>query len=197
MILIGTPTISKQQPLIFIEMSKVQIIPDELGNVVRQSKNNKEYGHVRLQQDRVSYSPSGWLKRSVVSTLLHGKMEDFDAVDIKNHTELNGKIIIKEQTTPFSASDPDRDLKYAGETGIVCCAYGEPIYRKTFFVTDVNAEDVLIAHTNGDAIREALNPVSLVTEETTEETKTKNHQVDLEEVIEEETADEIDDSFEL
>ena len=40
-------------------MSKVQIVPDELGNVVRQSKNNSEYGYVRLQQDRVTYSNGG------------------------------------------------------------------------------------------------------------------------------------------
>ena len=101
-------------------MSKVQIVPDELGNVVRQSKNNSEYGYVRLQQDRVTYSNGGWLKRSNVSTLLHGKIEDFDAIGIKDQTELTGKIIIKEQTTPFSNNDPDRDLKYAGDTGVIC-----------------------------------------------------------------------------
>ena len=43
----------------------------------------------------------------------------------------------------------------AGDTGIVCCVDGQPIYRKTFFTKDQTAEDVLIAHDNGDAIREA------------------------------------------
>ena len=185
-------------------MNKVQIIPDELGNVVRQSKNNSDFGYVRLQQDRVTYGNSGWVKRSQVSTLLHGKMDDFDAIGIKNQTELTGKIVIKEQTEPFSANDPDRDLKYAGDTGVICCAHGEPIYRKTFFVTDLAAEDVFVAHTNGDAIREANG---IVTSAEAEETVDEN-QVDLEDAIAEaeeseepvaveEEGEELDDSFEL
>ncbi len=36
-------------------MSKVNIQPDELGNVIRVSKNNPEYGHVRITQDRVVF----------------------------------------------------------------------------------------------------------------------------------------------
>tara|TARA_R100000951_G_scaffold45275_1_gene38581 strand:+ start:747 stop:1295 length:549 start_codon:yes stop_codon:yes gene_type:complete len=182
-------------------MNKVQIMPDELGNVVRQSKNNTDFGYVRLQQDKVSFGNNGWVKRSQVSTLLHGKIEDFDAIGIKDKTELSGKIIVREQTEAFSANDPDRDLKYAGDTGVICCAYGEPIYRKTFFVTDVNAEDILIAHTNGDAIREAngfTTPQAEV-KETAEEVVTEddNENEDLEEEMVEETVDELDDSFEL
>ena len=63
--------------------------------------------------------------------------------------------LLSKSLEPFSNNDPDRDFKYAGETGIICAVDGQPIYRKTFFVADANAEDVLIAHTNGDAIREA------------------------------------------
>ncbi len=182
-------------------MNKVQIMPDELGNVVRQSKNNTDFGYVRLQQDKVSFGNNGWVKRSQVSTLLHGKIEDFDAIGIKDKTELTGKIIVREQTEAFSANDPDRDLKYAGDTGVICCAYGEPIYRKTFFVTDVNAEDILIAHTNGDAIREAnrFTTPQVEVKETAEEVVTEddNENEDLEEEMVEETVDELDDSFEL
>lgn len=182
-------------------MSKVQIVPDELGNVVRQSTNNPEFGYVRLEQERVSFGSNGWVKRSNLSTLLHGKMEDLNAMDLLSQTELKGKIIVREQTEPFSANDPDRDLKYAGNTGIVCCSFGEPIYRKTFFVTDVNAEDVLIAHTNGDAIREAnasdspsLKATeavdSLISDEVKEEVEEETEEV-------EEMEEELDDSFEL
>ena len=182
-------------------MNKVQIMPDELGNVVRQSKNNTDFGYVRLQQDKVSFGNNGWVKRSQVSTLLHGKIEDFDAIGSKDKTELTGKIIVREQTEAFSANDPDRDLKYAGDTGVICCAYGEPIYRKTFFVTDVNAEDLLIAHTNGDAIREAngFTTPQVEVKETAEEVVTEddNENEDLEEEMVEETVDELDDSFEL
>jgi hypothetical protein len=135
--------------------NKVQIVPDELGNVIRVSQNNSEFGHVRLEQDRVSYTNSGWVDRKVVTTLLHGKTEDLREMDLHNKTELNGKIIVKESLTPFNDKDPDRDLKIAGNTGVICCQDGQPIYRKTMYTPDINAEDTLITHNNGDAIREA------------------------------------------
>ena len=53
-------------------------------------------------------------------------------------------------------SDPDRDLKVAGETGIICCtADGEPIYRTTFYDVTGEQADTFIPHANGDAIRQA------------------------------------------
>ena len=135
--------------------NSVNILADDMGNVIRQSSSNSEYGYVRLQQQRVTFSNTGWVKNSNITTLLHGKMEDLQALNLKADDTLPGKIIIKESLEPFSNNDPDRDFKYAGETGIICAVDGQPIYRKTFFVADAKAEDVLIAHTNGDAIREA------------------------------------------
>jgi hypothetical protein len=135
--------------------SKVNIIADDMGNVIRQSNNNSEYAYIRLQQDRVTFGNNGWVKKSNVSTLLHGKLEDLQSLNFKAEDTLAGKIIIKESLEPFSSNDPDRDLKRAGDTGIICCVDGQPIYRKTFFVADATAEDVLIAHNNSDAIKEA------------------------------------------
>ena len=68
---------------------------------------------------------------------------------------LPGKIIAIESLEPFNNTNPDRDLKYAGDTGIICCQDGQPIYRKTEYTYDVEAQDILIEHTNGDAIRAA------------------------------------------
>ena len=135
--------------------SKVNIIADDMGNVIRQSSTSSEYGYVRLQQDRVTFGNAGWVKKSNISTLLHGKLEDLQSIGLESMASVPGKIIIKEQLTPFSTNDPDRDYKMAGDTGIICCVDGEPIYRKTFFVADATAEDVLIAHNNGEAIKEA------------------------------------------
>jgi len=135
--------------------NKVNIVADDMGNIIRQSSNNAEFGHIRLEQQRVVFGNTGWVKSSNRSTLLHGKMDDLQNLQLNVNTPLTGKIIVKESLTPFSNNDPDRDLKMAGETGIICAVEGEPIYRKTFFVADATAEDVLIAHTNGDAIREA------------------------------------------
>tara|TARA_R110001606_G_scaffold397831_1_gene575361 strand:- start:1315 stop:1872 length:558 start_codon:yes stop_codon:yes gene_type:complete len=137
--------------------SKVNILADDMGNVVRQSNSNPEFGHVRLQQTRVTFGNTGWVKKSNISTLLHGKLEDLQEMGLESMEFLPGKIVIKEQLEPFNSKDGDRDYKMAGDTGIVCCVDGQPIYRKTFFVADATVEDVLVAHDNSQAIKEANN----------------------------------------
>ena len=184
--------------------NKVQIIPDELGNVIRVSQNNSEFGHVRLQQERVTFGNTGWVNRKTVSTLLHGKVEDLREMGLHNMKELTGKIVIRESLEPFNSTDPDRDLKIAGDTGIVCCQDGQPIYRKTMYTADANAEDVLVAHDNGDAIREANNSGSTATklkavsanEAFDVETKSENKQVDLEDSIAEVNAEALEEEVE-
>ena len=140
----------------------VSIIADDMGNVIRQSNNNAEYGYVRLTQQRVTFGNNGWEKNSNLSTLLLGKLEDLQTLNLTTDTKLPGKIVIKESLSPFSSTEPDRDLKYAGDTGIVCCVDGQPIYRKTVFTADAYSEDELIAHTNGQDIREANGITSQV-----------------------------------
>jgi hypothetical protein len=146
--------------------SKVNILADDMGNVVRQSNSNPEFGHVRLQQTRVTFGNTGWVKKSNISTLLHGKLEDLQEMGLESMGSLPGKIIIKEQLEAFSANDGDRDYKMAGDTGIVCCVDGQPIYRKTFYVADITAQDVLIAHTNGLDIKEANGSGSAISNAT-------------------------------
>ena len=137
------------------ENGKVTVAQDELGNSIRVSKNNPEFGHVRLVQEKVGFGTGGWVKKSTRSTLIHGTVEDLQAVGLGESKELPGNIVIREQLEPFSSNDPDRDYKIAGDTGIICCRDGEPIYRKAFYSMDPTEQDVLIAHTNGNAIREA------------------------------------------
>jgi hypothetical protein len=135
--------------------SKVNILADDMGNVIRQSANNSEYGYIRLQQNKVTFGNNGWVKKANVSTLLLGKLEDLQSLDFKVGDQMGGKIVIKEQLEPFNIKDGDRDLKMAGQTGIVCCVDGQPIYRKTFYVADATAQDVLLSHTNGQDIKDA------------------------------------------
>ena len=135
--------------------SKVIVSANDEGNVISTSAVNQEYGFVRLQQQRVTFTNSGWVQTRNLSTLLHGRVDELQTLGLKANQEMQGKIVIKEQTEPFNETDPDRDLKYAGDTGIICCVHGEPIYRKTFYVTDSRTEDVFVAHDNGDAIRAA------------------------------------------
>jgi|TARA_B110000967_G_C18897627_1_gene571935 hypothetical protein len=133
--------------------NQVNIQADDMGNVVRLSKNNSDYGFIRLTQDRVIINSNNFVNNKQVSTLIAGKVEDLQALNLKAKSTMPGKIIVKEQLLPFNEVNPDITLKYAGTTGIICCVDGQPIYRKTFFVSDTDAQDILLAHTNGDDIK--------------------------------------------
>lgn len=135
--------------------SKVKVTADDTGAVVIVSKNNPEWAHIRVEQNRIVVDDNGFARRKTISALVHGTVEDLKSFDWKKDQELPGKIIFKESLEPFNTSDPDRDYKIAGKTRIVCCQDGQPIYRKTFYTTNVGAEDVSVPHNNGDAIKEA------------------------------------------
>ena len=145
----------KQQPVV--------ICKDDQKNTIRVSKNNPEYAHVRLTQERSWLSANGWFTTREISTLIHGKTEELKASGVGRKSKLPGNIYIMEQLHPFSAKDSKRDLKFAGKTGVTCKAAdpdtGEivDIYRKTFYDATGTKEDVLVEHINGDEIRKANN----------------------------------------
>ena len=190
-------------------MSTVKIDADELGNVIRQSSKNPDYGFIRLTQKRRMIGANNFVNVKQLSTLIHGKIEDLEETGLQHTKEINGKIYIIEQTTPFNEENPDIDLKMAGTTGIICATSdGEPIYRKTFYSENENVNDTLVAHANGDAIREANGTSAKIMADVK-----SNKQVDLEDSIAEveeeealvtESADEVEvaddegvESFEL
>lgn len=118
------------------------------------SKNNPSYGSIRVIQDRIVIDEQGFAKVKQVSALIQGLVKDLSRFGWKPGQEIDGNIVIQEQLKPFSTKTPERDYKIAGETGIVCCVDGQPIYRKAFYkmYSDV---DTYVAHTNGDEIKAA------------------------------------------
>jgi hypothetical protein len=131
---------------------KVKVSANEAGLVVVASKNNPEFGYIRLTQD-VSKIVGGWLRPKTMSTLISGSVADLTAVGYSAGQELEGKIYAVES---FEATNPDnvkQDVKMAGDSNIACSVAGRPIYRKTFFTEDLSVSDTLIAHDNGDAIK--------------------------------------------
>ena len=135
-------------------MSKVTVVADKNGNVIGVSENNPEYGYVRVEQTAVQINDQGWLRNVKRSTLIKGKMEDLMAVGYKNGTEIPGKIVVVESLTPFNPVNPDKDLKIAGDTGVICRMDDQPIYRQTFYTSNLNAVDEFIMHNNSDEIKE-------------------------------------------
>lgn len=137
-------------------MGKVKVVADKKGNIIGQSTNNPEYGYLRIEQQTIQISEQGWLKSVKRSALLKGKMEDLLAAEYEEGTELPGKIIITESLTPFNEENPDRDLKIAGSTGIVCRMDDQPIYRQSFYTNNLLARDEFITHTNSDEIKDVM-----------------------------------------
>ena len=70
---------------------------------------------------------------------------------------LPGKIVVVESLTPFNPENPDRDLKIAGGTGVICRIDDQPIYRQTFYSTNPNSYDQLLAHNNSTEIKEVMS----------------------------------------
>jgi len=135
--------------------TKVTVIGNEQGQVINVSANNPEYGYIRVVQTRTMFDESGFLRARKVYALIPGRVEELEMAGFRANQELNGQIIVKESLTPFNENDPERDLKMAGDTGIVCSVEGQPIYRRTQYTASSNAEDTLIQHDNVEELRAA------------------------------------------
>lgn len=135
-------------------MGKVVVTADANGNVIGVSKNNPEYGYVRVEQTATQINDQGWLRTSKRSALIKGLVKDLVEAGLRAGKELSGKIVIQESLEPFNAQNPDRDLKVAGDTGVICRIDDQPIYRQAFYTTNDSAQDQLIMHTNVEEIRE-------------------------------------------
>ena len=136
--------------------SKVIVLADDTtGAVVNVSENNSDYGYVRVSQVRTVVDDNGLLRRKNISALLPALVEDLKEMHLFAGQTLDGKIVVEESLEPFNTKVPERDLKIAGETGIVCSLGGFPIYRRTKFSFDSNAQDISVKHDNVDELRNA------------------------------------------
>lgn len=143
--------------------SKVKVTADAAGNVVVPSKNNPEWGHIRVEQERMVIDDRGFARKKRLSALIPGLVTDLTDFGWKKGHEVTGVVYFKEQLEPFNPKDPDRDLKKAGKTDVVCCIGGAPIYRKTFYSPNPDTQDIhildeagnILTHDNVEAIRNA------------------------------------------
>lgn len=135
--------------------SKVFVQADETGAVINVSENNSEYGYVRVQQTRTMIDDNGFVRRKSITALMPGTIEDLKAMNLYGGQALDGKIVIEESLNPFNKKNPERDLKIAGETGIVCTLGGLPIYRRTKFSFNEAAVDTTVEHDNVDELKAA------------------------------------------
>lgn len=143
-------------------MQQVKVTADKNGNVIRVSEKNPEYGHIRVEQEVFQINNRGWLASKMRTALIHGNVKELQKTGYREGTLIPGKIVIVESMQPFNSEDPDKDLKIAGTTGIICRLDDQPIYRQTFYTPNQNAFDELISHTNGEEIKDVLNAQKLM-----------------------------------
>jgi hypothetical protein len=141
--------------------SKVKVVARD-GQVVVPGENNPNFASIRVEQTRVMFVDN-WIKKKELSALIQGTTEDLTSLGFFNGMQLPGNIFIKESITPFRAINPERDLKYAGKTGVICMQDENPIYRVTVYNSNSD-EDVLVKHTNSFEIANAQN-VAVTNEE--------------------------------
>ena len=135
--------------------SKVIVTADATTNAVINVSENPEWGYLRVQQVRTMIDDNGFLKRKSVSAIVPGLLSDLQESGFFAGQQLDGKILVVESLEPFNKKTPERDLKVAGETGIVCTFGGLPIYRRTKYSLDGLATDSLIKHDNVEELRAA------------------------------------------
>jgi len=141
--------------------SKITVLADEAtGTDVNVSQNNPDYGYIRVQQIRTMIDDNGFLRRKPVSALIPGTVDELKATGFFANQQLDGKIVVEESLEPFNDKEPTRDLKVAGETGIVCTLGGLPIYRRTKMSFDGTSADTLVKHDNIEELRQAYQNAS-------------------------------------
>jgi hypothetical protein len=146
----------------------VKVTADKAGIVVNISKNNADYGYVRVSQVRAVFE-GGWTRKKTLSALISGTVEDLKDLGFKAGMELPGKIQIVEQLDAFNTDNPEKDYKIAGDTGVVCCVDGQPIFRKTFYSDDEQSQDTMLKHNNTEDIKARYAELVEAEEVSTEE----------------------------
>ena len=136
-------------------MSKVTVRADKNGNIVKISENNPEFGFIRVEQIATQIA-NGWLRKVKRSAIINGNVNDLLDASFKDGQELAGKIVIVESFNPFNPENPDRDLKIAGDTGIICRVDDQPIYRQSVYTVNDQAQDEFIMHDNTEEIKEVV-----------------------------------------
>jgi hypothetical protein len=132
----------------------VSVLADEMGNVINVSPNNPEYGWIRVQQAVNQINDQGWLKKANRYAFIKGLVKDLQDCQYQGGSQIRGRIIVVESFNPFNPTNPEKNLKVAGNSGVVCRVNDQPIYRETFFTPNVEALDQLIMHNNSDEIKE-------------------------------------------
>ena len=112
----------------------------ETGVAVNPTSNPDIY-RLRVEQTTNTFN-GGFVRAEKRSALINGPKEVLEG--LAKQKVLQGKIVVEESTTEFWAG---QDPKINPTTSEVVMHNGQPVYRRTTFTQDVNAQDVLVQST--------------------------------------------------
>jgi len=127
-------------------MNTVKVVADANGNIINVYENNPELGSIRVEQEVLQVGNGGWMKFVKRSAFIKGSINDLKKLSYTKGQTIPGKIVIKESLTPFNPKNPDKNLKVAGQTGIIMRVDDQPIYRDAVYTLNDNEVDELIQH---------------------------------------------------
>ena len=121
---------------------KVVLQPDktDLINLFPLSSDGVQRGSIMVESSEIHIN-NGFATESKRVAFINGDINVLGKLGLKVGSLLEGKIIVAESTTPyFEGQQP----KINPSTKAVINHGGLPVYRKSTFVTDLNAVDVLL-----------------------------------------------------
>lgn len=81
--------------------------------------------------------------------------ETFDMLSVTPGGKVPGKLIAHERLEAFRRTNSDQDIKWADKTaGLPCLVEDQPIYRRIEHTMNLNKSDMLVQHTNTQALSE-------------------------------------------
>jgi len=124
-------------------MVKVVAHP-ETGAVITVSKNNSQYGTIRLDSENVSLE-GGFMNKSKRTAFIRGKVEDLQSLGYKAGQTLGGKIMKKESFSPFYEGQKPKVNPSNGE---IILTNGEETFLDYTYTSNANALDIWVGSTN-------------------------------------------------
>lgn len=112
--------------------------------IITPSTKSPEWGTIRLECTALE-ATNGMLNSRKRVAFLRAKIEDLESLALKDNMvfPLQGRIVVKESTTPFYDGQAP---KINPSTGEILNSGGAPIYRITEFTSNLSEQDVFLAH---------------------------------------------------
>ena len=130
----------------------VKVTTNNTGAVVIPSQNNPEYGYIRIESVEPTFV-NGWLRKTVKSALIQGKVEELREVFSANMV-LPGRIQVIESLNVPEGPNSERFIKKSGTEGVILRIDDQPNYRTTEYDSTGTSTDILLQHTNVEEVKE-------------------------------------------